>query len=943
MLTGNKTINRCAGMAVMAASLLATVPAHADSRHVWQQAAPDTTSLPVKDSTIKTIQLAGGVRAVNEAVASYDVIYNRELIKSPVVDITNALSGRLTGLYTLQQGARPGNEGATVYSRGLANPLIVIDGIPRDYTLLNPAEIESVTVLKDAPAVNLYGMRASNGVLLINTRKGIPGKQTISFTAQYGIQQPTVKPKYLNAYDYATLFNEALANDYKPALYLPADLDAYKNGTDPYGHPDVDWWSTALRDKMRFTRYSADVSGGGQFAQYYLALDHVNQQGIFVKDARNTYDTNNDYKQYSIRSNVTMNVNPSLKAFLNVFALIRNSTQPGGYTSAIFSNLFNTPNNAYPVRNADGSYGGTVERNANILAQVVNSGYALNYDRNLYADVGLRQGLDVLAKGLWISGKASFGTDLTEIITRTKTFASYKMNVDPVTGAVTYTKFGTDGTQTNGGTVETQTRNNYWELTAGYDKTFGGGHTITARAIAASQQYGNDHLLPLRYNTYSVNGTYNFRNRYDVEFSATGNKQNRFVKGNDFGIFPAAGLGWTISNESWFPQSKQLSSLRLKASYGRTGMDNIGYYVYGQFYGGSTTTGYTLGVTPTTINGVTESTLANTRITWEKADKMNAGIEAGLFNNKLHATVEYYNDTYFDLMQTRGRSIALIGNTFPQENIGKNRYFGWELSLQFDNKIGAVKYFAGLKLSTRQSKVVFMDEVDRQYDYMRRTGEKVGQIFGYVADGFYTKDDTAGNSKVPTMEGYDPVPGDLKYKDLNNDKVINRYDVTAIGNKKAMIYGGLQAGVAWKGIGFSFLLQGTANRDITLSSTDWEFQSLEGGGYGQAQQHHLGRWTEATAATATYPRLTVGTNANNQTTSSFWVRSGNYLRVKNIELSYNLPAKWISAIRMNEARFFINGFNLITFSEIDRLDPEYPNVAGYPNLKMINGGLNIKF
>lgn len=936
MLTGNKTLNRCASIAVMAVSLLTAVPALA-----WQQAPPDTSGVILKDSTVKTVQLAGGQRLVNRAVASYDVVYNRELIKSPVVDITNALSGRLTGLYTLQQGATPGNEKATMYMRGISGPLIVIDGIPRGYTLLNPAEIESVTVLKDALAVNLYGMRASNGALLISTRKGVPGKQTISFTAQYGNQQPTVKPKYLNAYDYASLFNEALANDGKPALYTAADLDAYKNGTDPYGHPNVDWWNTVLRNKMSFTRYSADVSGGGQFAQYYLALDHVNQQGIFVKDSKNTYNTNNDYKQYSIRSNVTMNINPSLKAFLNVFALIRNGSQPGAFTPIIFNSLFTTPNNAYPVRNVDGSYGGTVERNANILGQVVNSGYWLNYNRNLYADVGLRQSLDALVKGLWVSGKASFGTDLTEDINRTKTFATYKMNVDPVSGAVTYTKFGTDGTQTNAGGVSTQTRNNYWDLTSGYDKTFDGGHTITAKAIVASQQYGTDNILPLRYNTYSVNGTYNFKDRYDVEIAATGNKQNRFVKGNDFGVFPAAGLGWTISNESWFPQLKQLSSLRLKASYGRTGMDNIGYYVYGQFYGGSSSTGYTLGVTPTTISGVTESTLANTDITWEKADKMNVGIETGLFNNKLRATVEYYKDSYFDLMQTRGRSIALIGNTYPQENIGKNRYYGWELNLQFEDKIEAVKYFAGLKLSTRQSKVIFMDEVDRKYDYMRRTGEKVGQIFGYVAEGFYSKEDI--NGKVPTMEGYNPVPGDLKYKDLNEDGVINRYDVTTIGNEKAMIYGGLQAGIEWKGIAFSFLLQGTANRDITLSSSDWEFQSLTDGGYGQAQQHHLGRWTEATAATTNYPRLTVGTNANNQTTSSFWVRSGNYLRVKNMELSYNLPAKWISAIKMNEARFFITGFNLITFSDIDRLDPEYPYVAGYPNLKMINGGLNIKF
>ncbi len=228
----------------------------------------------------------------------------------------------------------------------------------------------------------------------------------ISFTAQYGIQQATVRPRYLDAYDYASLFNEALANDGKPLQYTQADLDAYKKGTDPFGHPNIDWQKKKLlRDKTSFARYSADISGGGKFAQYYLALDHVSQQGIFIKDSKNSYNTNNDYKQYSIRSNVTMNVNASLKAYLNVFTLIRNGTQPGTTTSSIFSNFINLPNNAYPVLNPNGSYAGTSERTNNLYAGTVNSGYRNTYNRNLYADVGLQQALDIVTAGLWIRGR----------------------------------------------------------------------------------------------------------------------------------------------------------------------------------------------------------------------------------------------------------------------------------------------------------------------------------------------------------------------------------------------------------------------------------------------------------------------------------------------------------------------------------------------------------
>ncbi len=262
-------------------------------------------------------------------------------------------------------------------------------------------------------------------------------------------------PSFLNSYDYASLFNEALVNDGKAPLYTNADLEAYETGSDPYGHPNVDWQKTLLRDQTRFMRYSADISGGGKFAQDYLALDHVNQQGIFVTDDKNTYNTNNDYKQYSIRSNVTMNVNATLKAYLNVFALIRNGTQPGYTTAAIFPQIQSLPNNAYPVFNPNGSYAGSSERNFNLYAVTTNTGYRNSYSRNLYADVGLQQSLDALTKGLWIRGKASFGTDLTEDINRSKSFASYKMNIDAVTGDTTYTKFNTDGTQSNSGSINT--------------------------------------------------------------------------------------------------------------------------------------------------------------------------------------------------------------------------------------------------------------------------------------------------------------------------------------------------------------------------------------------------------------------------------------------------------------------------------------------------------
>ncbi len=907
----------------------------------------------VTDKTVYTVQLTEqglaatksavlptGVLPADRVTAAYSVVYNNELVKSPVTDITNALAGRLTGLYVLQANGTPGADGAAMTLRG-QTPLLVIDGVPRTFTNINPNEIESITVLKDAMATNLYGMRASNGAVVITTRKGVAGKQVISFTAQYGQEKPIRKPAFLNAYDYARLYNEALQNDGLAPVYSDADLQAYKNHSDPYRYPDVDWYSKVTRNNMSLARYSLDVSGGGQFARYFIAADHIAQQGIFTTSPANAYNTNNDFKQYSIRSNVEMYLNKKLKAYLNVYGVIKNGTAPGAGDTTVLRNILRTPNNAYPVFNKDSSYGGNVIRQNNIYAQTVGSGYLSTYNRTIFADLGARQELSAILAGLWIKGLFSISADLREVIDRSKTFATFQMQTDAA-GNTSYQQFGTNGTQSNSGGARSQSRNAFVQGMLGFDTSLG-KHAIAARAIVGNQSYLIGANLPLTYRTYALNASYIFDHKYQLELGLTESGSNEYPKGHDKGFFPAVAAAWNISNEQWLQHSNTFSLLRLKASYGRTGNDNIGYYDYQKNY--TATGSYTMGASPSSIGAVQEARLYNSMPRWEKADKLNIGLEAGLLRNHLNIQLNYFYDKYSGLMQTRGRSIEMIGYNYPMENIGRNNYYGFEASVQYQSQFRYFSYYIGANLSTMQSKVVFADEVDRKYSYMRRTGQPVGQLFGYVAEGFYQN--AADISKYPAVEGYKPVPGDIRYKDLNGDGVINQYDQTVIGNKSPLIFGGLQGGLSWKGISFSFLLQGAANRNVYLSGiSEWEFLPVAGAsgvGYGQAQQLHLNRWTPEQAATATYPRLTVGGNVNNQAASSFWVRNGNYLRLKNIEIAYSFPQSLTGKIGLSGARLFVNAYNLFTISKSMNVDPEAGAFTDFPVLKMINTGVNIKF
>jgi TonB-linked SusC/RagA family outer membrane protein len=875
-------------------------------------------------------QVLYGVQQKKKSTASISEIYSTDIQKTVSTSYAGMLTGRMAGLYSLQFSGEPGADFPALVLRGQA-PFVMIDGTPRSYNSINPEQIESVTLLKDAVSTAMAGMRASSGILLITTKKGQESAPVIQFNAMAGTQRPTKLPKFLNAYDYARLYNEALANDGKAPVYTQADLDAYQNGSDPIGHPDVDWQKEVLNKQASISRYDLSISGGSPTVHYFADLDYLNQQGLLKKSPTTVYNTAAEYKRYIFRTNVSVDLNKAFNAFLNVFTRVQNFNEPGATTPGIFGNFLNTPNSAYNILNTDGSLGGNREYQNNMYGQAFRSGYRPSYSRDFNVDLGLKA---KLGKGFWIKGMASINAYLLESTNRSKALVIFQQK--GTTGTPEYQQFGTTSDQANTVTVGSQNRRFYTEVSGGYSKEIG-KHNIDAVIVASNDN--NFENTDLDYNYRGISGkiSYSYDQKYLAEVAVAYNSNDRFPQGRRYGTFPAIGLGWNISRESFMRHRPSwMNELKIRASVGKTGNADPRYYAYNQYY--TAGSGYNFGETVTSVSGVQQGALANPYLTWEKALKINGGIDASFFNNKLVFNLDYFNNRLYDLLQPRGQSSEILGNTYPDQNIGVNRYSGFELQLTYQNKIGAFSYFISPNASTLKTTVVFQDEVNRAYDWMRRTGQPVGQPFGYVAEGLFQSVTEINSSAKPA--GMILVPGDIKYKDLNKDGVIDASDQTAIGNKKPVFYYGVNLGGSWKGFDLTVLLQGVQNINIYRAGDSyWEFDD---NGKGQAYAHHLNRWTPGNAANATYPRLTVGNNLNSSQFSSYWIQSGSYMRVKNIELGYSFSTKLIKHAGLSGARLFLNGTNLFTITSLKDADPENPSY-NYPIQKVLVAGVTLKF
>ncbi len=875
-------------------------------------------------------------KVLNTGALGY--LNGKVLESTPNSFIFHGLTGRIAGLSTTQFSGIPGLDDVSLSLRG-RSPLVLMDGVPRNISELNPEQVESVTVLKDAISTVMLGQRSMNGAVLITTRKGDKEREYTNFNvkAQVGLQAPVIRRKYLNAFDYATLYNEALANDGRPELYTAADLQAYQDKSNPFLRPDVDWQKQIYRDNAAFGRANVFADGKTKALRYMLTLDYLAQGGLLNELDSNKYATNASYKRYILRSNIDLRISKSMQGFLNLYGRLNESNAPaGGNLAAITSELNTTPNNAYPVNNPDGTLGGSVNYPSNLWGRSTYNGYFQNLARQAFFDFGVRQSLDSWVKGLSMSGKVSFSSNSNLTTNRSKVFGVVNYSVN-ASGQPVYTRLANPVTQTNVSGVTISDQVAYVELLTKYDRRFK-KHGVHAVATANSENYKvfSSGVLPRKITNYAASVKYDWDERYIVEGAASYSGLNYYRDGLQYGFFPAVGLGWNLHKENFMQSVKAIDEFKIRGSYGLTAGTNQGNFNFqpGYVFSGQ----YNFGPTGTAVGGLIEGPIPYDN-TWSEALKLNLGFDASFIDKQLWVSFDYFTSNQSKLPLRKGNDPAILGLTYPILYIGQSDIKGFEASVGFTGKQKRrFNYAVEFNGSASRTQVIFNDEQVAGFPNLVRTGTYSNQNFGYVADGFVT---TAGQG--PVVTGYASKPGDLKYKDLNGDATIDFRDVTAIGNAKPVFNYGMTTQLSYDKFYLSFLVQGVANTDVALSgNTIFPFLNNGTGGITQAFPETKNRWTPQTASTATFPRLTIGGNPNNYANSSFWLRSTSFVRLKNAEIGYSFTSKALKSIKIKGIRVFVNGQNLLTVSDFKTFDPEMP-FSDYAIQKVVNAGLSVTF
>ena len=912
----------------------------------------------------------------SNTLGASSTVYTNDLIKYQSATILTGLQGRLKGLNVSPfrgmqllrtdantksdiVGAIP-NVGGGIYgdnseflisARG-QSPIAIVDGVERDLYSIDPEAIESVTIQKDALSNMFLGMRSSRGALIITTKNpDAKGGFHLSLTGKFGISSALKSgPNPLSAYQYAYLLNEALLNDGKSPLYTYDDFEAYRNGTSPYLHPDVNWKDAIMNNSTTSQAYNLNVTGGGRVAQYFVSLGYYSENGLFKTSDANSYNTNFKYNRYLITSKVNINVTDEFKVSMSLMGRIEEGNQPGGISgtgySDLLSNVWQTPNNAYPVLNPNGTYGGNASYTQNLYAQTTGSGYISSNTRDVVGTINLKYDFDKLVRGLSVGATGNISSQVRNAIVRTKQAQVFQYSITQQ-GNEAYDKYGDVSSQTNSYRSVSTYQYMYGKMYVDWERQFG-MHGVKASLWGDTRTILNNYDLPMIPSNIGQKVEYNYDNKYFAQAAVTESYYNRYDNGRRWGTFWAVGLGWDISKEKFMEASK-IDQLKLRATYGHTGngIDNAGYFSYLKRYNEDGGFWYSNGTSMSNGGSVSEiSPLANTLLTWAKGRKVNVGLDLTLLKNRLTLSADYYNDYYYDILQSRGKSIELLGIAYPAENIGKTRYYGLETQLSWQDHIGKVNYYVSANWSMEQNKRLFMDEQYVPYDYLKMTGQPTGTIYGLVATGFLTAKDIADG--YPVMNGFNNIQaGDVKYKDMNGDGEINEFDRTVIGGDKPTCYFGIDLGFEWKGLEVTALIQGAYNRDLYNSDrTLLEGFQVIGQSYGQAYTNLLNRWTPETAETATYPRLTAGGNMynyGNNWNSSLFVQNGNYIRLKNATVSYKLPENfcrnYLGGLRV---KIFVQGQNLLTWSRTRLQDPEV-TFTSYPLQRTITTGINLNF
>ncbi|HVV04975.1 MAG TPA: SusC/RagA family TonB-linked outer membrane protein [Puia sp.] len=886
----------------------------------------------------------------------------KELTRMFTGNLLNTLQGRIPGLTVATGSGEPGYDNPGLYVRGQTSwnidgsqVVVLLDGFQVDISALSafsPFEIESITLLKDATGTAMYGLQGGAGVLSVRTKHGKDmARNEIVLNTRFGIQSPVQLPKVMNAYDYTRLYDQALTNDGLPQKY--PDPTLYKAVNDPF-HPNVDWYDKMLKNTSIIQDYNLSFRGGNQVAKYFVLMDYENYNGLYknAKAISKDFGTNATYNKINLRANAEISVNKNLLLTANVSGVVEDRNTPSGFTaSQLFDRLLTLPAAAFPVKNPNGTWGNSSVYNFNPVELLQQNGIYSGHTRTLQTDFTIRQKLDMLTPGLDLTAGVSFNNQYTgfyQTLYSVRSFEITKDNNDmPVTdagGNVVYKTIGNDVPQSSvdGGTQHWN--RNTLQFGVDYNRSFGKS-TVSGVVLARRQGYSKlGQFYAVRTQGLSGSFTYDYAKKYILDVSGAYMGSADFMPGKRYGFFPAAGLGWVISNEDFCKNSAAFTFLKLRTSYGSAGNISENYrFLYQAMATGAS--GWILGSSNASQSGMAITQYANPNATWELKTTFNVGVDMQLWNH-LSVTLDAFSEKRTGVYEVpSAEAPAFAGFNLPYINSGEVHNKGVEAVIGYDNKTGDLEYHVGASFAYARNKIIKRSETAQPFDRLYQKGFPIGQERGLVFDGFYQaadfNPDGSLKSGVAASSYANVSPGDLKFKDLDGNGVINAYDKQPIGyNAIPEITAGLDLGVKYRGFDLTAFLQGVMHRTVNLLSVAYNYTHPFVNN-NNITQFSANSWTTATAATATTPRLSTLSNPNNDQASDFWLRNGHYLKLRSIELGYTLPGKGVLK-RLNGVRVFVNGTNLFTFNKIDGLEPENLSM-GYPLTKVVNFGFNMKF
>ena len=910
----------------------------------------------VMDYSSEKVNYGFGLQQTNaESTGAVSTVYAENIDKSSAFSIGNSLYGNVLGLTTMQSTGVVWEQMPSMYIRGLKTLngnngiLLVVDGLERDNNwqalkYITPEEVESVSVLRDAAALALYGYRGVNGVVNIVTKRGKYDTREINFSYDHAFNYMTRKPELADAYTYASALNEALTNDGKQVRYSQNELNAFKNGTSPYLYPNVNWWEEVFRDRGASDIATLSFRGGSTKMRYYTMMNLQNNRG-FIKnfDTNADYSTQEKYSKANFRTNLDIDLSPKTKMQANIMGILNEFSRPGMGSDNLISKLYQLPSAAFPIRTESGLWGGntTWGENWNPVALTEGRAYSKGHTRGLYADMSLRQDLSSLTKGLGASVRIGYDNLASYWENHTKGYkygmasvASWENGLpiagEEITG-------GKDTEMSGDSKLDWQYRAFNFQMNVDWQRQFG-VHSLYSMLLYT---YKYDNAKGINNTFYRQNAGwythYGFKNRYFADFTLMASASNLLAPDHRWNVSPTVGLAWLISNEKFMQSQNVVDFLKLRASFGMLNTDNIpGNGYWNETVGGGN--GYPINNNFGGDGGWHEGRLASVNGTTEKAYKYNAGVDATLFKG-LTLTVDGFYERRSDIwVSSDGQNSAVLGASGSYVNAGIVDSWGTEIGANYYKKMGNVELNLGGTFTYNRSKIIEMLEEPAAYDYTRSTCKPVGQIFGLQAIGYFVDQADIDNS-LPQQFG--PVKaGDIKYKDMNGDKVINSDDRVAMGYNSTCpeIYYSFSLGLEWKGLGFSAQFQGVGNYTAILSGTYYHplVDNTTISNY-----VYRNRWTPETP-NARFPRLTTETVDNNLQTSSLWLADRSFLKLRNCEVYYKLPSSWLNRFWVKNAKVYVRGVDLLCFDSIDQLDPEAMNNS-YPATRSIHVGLSVGF